>query len=51
MTDLERCDYELGEIERTLHEGHPDVEGLLLALADWRTEHRLVVAEMTTSSE
>jgi hypothetical protein len=51
MTDLERCDYELGEIERTLREGHPDVEGLLLALADWGTERRLVIAAWTTSAE
>ena len=45
MTDLERCDYELGEIERTLREGHPDVEGLLLALTDWRTERHFLIAE------
>jgi hypothetical protein len=25
--------------------GHPYVEGLLLALADWRTERRLLIEE------
>src|SRR6266851_4112951 len=41
MTELERCDEEIREIEMLLRGGHPDVEGLLLALADWRTERRL----------
>jgi hypothetical protein len=42
MSDLERCDHELRDIEGLLREGHPDVEGLLLALSDWRTERRLL---------
>ena len=45
MTDLERCDYALAEIERLLRDGHPDLEGLLLALADWRTERHFLIAE------
>jgi hypothetical protein len=43
MTELERCDVEIREAERLLRAGHPDVQGLLLALADWRTERRLVI--------
>jgi hypothetical protein len=43
MTELERCDVEIREIERLLRAGHPDMEGLLLALSDWRTERRLLI--------
>jgi hypothetical protein len=45
MTELERCDEEIRQVEGLLRSGHPDVEGLLLALADWRTERRLLMAE------
>jgi hypothetical protein len=45
MTELERCDAEIREIEFLLRGGHPDVEGLLLALADWRKERRLLIEE------
>jgi hypothetical protein len=43
MTELERCDVEISTIELLLRGGHPDMEGLLLALSDWRTERRLVI--------
>jgi hypothetical protein len=43
MTELERCNAELRQIELLLRGGHADVEGLLLALADWRTERRLLI--------
>ena len=43
MTELERCDEEIRQIELLLRGGHPDMEGLLLALADWRSERRLVI--------
>jgi hypothetical protein len=51
MTELERCDDEIRQIEVLLRGGHPDVEGLLLALADWRTERRLLIAAAKESSE
>jgi hypothetical protein len=46
MTELERCDCELRQIEVLLRDGHPDMEGLLLALADWRKERRLLMEEL-----
>ena len=46
MTEQERCENEIAEIERQLRSGHPDVEGLCLALADWSTELRLIEQEI-----
>jgi hypothetical protein len=43
MTELERCDEEIRQLELLLRGGHPDMEGLLLALADWLTERRLLI--------
>jgi hypothetical protein len=45
MTELERCDDEIRNVEFLLRGGHPDIEGLLLAFVDWRTERRLLRAE------
>ena len=45
MTELERCDEEIRQVELLLRSGHPDTDGLLLALVDWRTERQLVRAE------
>ena len=42
MTELERCDNEIRTVELLLRGGHPDMENLLLALADWSTERRLL---------
>ena len=42
MTEWERCDEEIRQIEDLLRGGHPDVDGLLLALNDWRAERRLI---------
>jgi len=39
------CRQEIAEIEAQLLAGHPDVQGLCLALADWSTELRLINAE------
>ena len=44
MTELERCDEEIRQIEELLRSGHQDLDGLLLALVDWRTERRLLMA-------
>jgi len=46
MTELERCDEEIHQVEQLLRRGHQDVEGLVLALTDWRMERRLVITEM-----
>jgi hypothetical protein len=44
MTELERCDYEIAEIERQLRSGHHDVEGLCLSLSDWSAEKRILIS-------
>ena len=45
-TAIERCRFEIAAIEALLLSGHPDVEGLCLALSDWSEELRLLEAEM-----
>lgn len=45
MTERERCGAEIAEIERQLRSGHPDVEGLCRALADWSSELRFLELE------
>jgi hypothetical protein len=42
---MERCRREIAAIEDQLRAGHPDVEGLCLALADWSAELRILEAE------
>jgi hypothetical protein len=42
---IDRCRREIAEIERLIWAGHPDLEGLLLALADWSAELKLLSAE------
>ena len=39
---IARCRREIAEIEASIRAGHPDVEGLCLALADWSAELRLI---------
>jgi hypothetical protein len=51
MTELERCDYEIAEIERQLRSGHHDVEGLCLSLSDWSAEKRLVISRSDDGSK
>jgi hypothetical protein len=34
--EIERCRREIADIEAQIRAGHPDVEGLCLALSDWR---------------
>ena len=41
---VERCRREIVEIEELLRAGHPDVQGLCLALSDWCAELRLIEA-------
>lgn len=42
---MERCRREIAAIEEQLRAGHPDVQGLRLALADWSAELRILEAE------
>jgi hypothetical protein len=42
---MERCRAESAAIEALLLAGHPDVEGLCLALSDWSGELKLLEGE------
>ena len=42
---IERCRREIAAIEDLLRAGHPDMDGLLLALADWSAELEMVRAQ------
>jgi hypothetical protein len=42
LRKIERCRREIDEAKRLLRAGHPDVEGLCLALADWSGELRIL---------
>ena len=43
--EAERCRSEIAAIEAELLAGNPDVEGLVLALADWSEELRILQNE------
>ncbi len=43
--EVDRCRVEIASIEALLRAGHPDVEGLVLALADWSEELRMIARE------
>jgi hypothetical protein len=49
--DIERCRREIAAIEALILDGHPDVEGLCLALSDWCTELRLIEQEMALKAK
>jgi hypothetical protein len=38
----ERCRREIADIEALIRGGHPDLDGLCLALSDWWAELRLI---------
>lgn len=40
--EVERCQQEIEELEAHLRAGHPDVEGLCVALRDWHAELQLL---------
>jgi hypothetical protein len=44
--DIERCRREIAAIEALIGAGHPDLQGLCLALSDWYAESRLIEREM-----
>jgi len=41
---IARCRAEIAAIEAQIRAGHPDLQGLCLALADWHAEIRLLQA-------
>jgi len=42
---MERCCREIADIETLILSGHPDLEGLCLALSDWSAELRILEGE------
>jgi hypothetical protein len=44
--EIERCRREIAAIEALICAGHPDLEGLCLALSDWSEELRLIEREV-----
>jgi len=44
--EIERCRREIAAIEALIRAGHPDLQGLCLALSDWCAELRLIEQEM-----
>ena len=40
--DLQHCGEEIADIEHSLRDGHLELEGLCLALADWNPELRIL---------
>ena len=45
QSEIDRCRKEISEIEALIMSGHPDLEGLCLALADWSQELRILQDE------
>jgi hypothetical protein len=45
FTDIEQCRREIAALEAELLAGNPDLQGLLLALADWHAELRILQDE------
>ena len=43
---MDRCRREIAEIEAMIRSGHPDIEGLCMALSDWRMELRLIQSRL-----
>ena len=39
---IDQCRREIAAIEEQLRAGHPDLQGLCLALADWSAELRII---------
>jgi hypothetical protein len=39
---MARCRREIANIEALIRAGHPELEGLCLALSDWSSELRLI---------
>jgi enolase len=41
--EIDRCCVEIDSAQNLLRAGHPDIEGLCLALADWSAELRIIL--------
>lgn len=47
--NIAQCDKEIEDLKSLARTGHPDTEGIMLALHDWRTERRLIYDEFLRS--
>jgi hypothetical protein len=50
VDQIARCDAEIANAEALLRAGHPDLQGILLALSDWTREKRLIQDELDAGS-
>ena len=48
---MERCRREIATIEAEILAGHPDLQGLCLALSDWSAELRILEQEQEKPPE
>ncbi len=48
--ERERCRHEIVAIEAQLIAGHPDIEGLCMALSDWHTELSIIELRMINAN-
>ena len=48
---IQRCRSEIAAIEALIRAGHPEVEGLCLALSDWCAELRLIEQEIALKAK
>jgi hypothetical protein len=51
QSEIDRCLKEISEIEALILSGHPDLEGLCLALSDWWMELRILQNEKRRQAE
>jgi hypothetical protein len=51
QSEIDRCLKEISEIEALILSGHPDLECLCLALADWSQELRILQNEKRRQAE
>lgn len=42
MNAIARCDQEIEQLKALARSGHPDIQGIMDALHDWRTERKLI---------
>jgi hypothetical protein len=49
--EIDRCLKEISEIEALIISGHPDLDGLGLALSDWWAELRILQNEKRRQAE
>src|SRR5713226_6491389 len=49
--ELQRCQVEIQSARSQLLDGHPDIQGLVLALSDWCQEERIIRELLRSAAE